>query len=130
MGNRLKKGQLVFFTDEKLPYTVKAVSARYAVVVRPLDTVEDDHLLEFEVEMDAYSSKEEAYDSLKDSPVYSLLDVVKNIRSTNDLVFDPYDYFKDEDCQSCLSDLEDEMIGLSRRNATGFSIDENRMTYA
>jgi len=77
---RFKKGGMIYFNGEKLPYKVMAVSDRYAIVSRKLKRREDADLLRHEVEMMAFSTFTEAYNFHKDSPVYSVLDFETNER--------------------------------------------------
>lgn len=112
----MKVGQKIFFESDNLPFTVMAVSDRFAVVSRKFNKKEDRELLEWEVERGASYSIESAYKNCKNFPVYSLIDFEKNIRSTDNLVFGIYDYFSKEDCEKCLAALENEEVSLSHRN--------------
>jgi hypothetical protein len=122
-NQKLVQGQKVFFTNENLPYNVMAVSERYAVVSRKLDKKEDDDLLQFQVKRGAYSSKQIAFYSLKESPVYSLLDFQTNEKAPHNLVFGIMDYFDEEDCEKCINLLEKGEVKLSRRYVSEISID-------
>lgn len=122
-NQKLVQGQKVFFTNENSPYNVMAVSERYAVVSRKLYKKEDDDLLQFEVKRGAYSSKQIAFNSLKESPVYSLLDFQTNEKAPHNLVFGMTDYFDKEDCEKCINLLEKGEVKLSRRHVSELSID-------
>ena len=123
---KLKQGQKVFFTNEKLPYEVKAVSDKYAVVTRKLHRREDADLLHHQVNMSAYCSFTEAYDANKDNPVYSLLDFKQNLKAPDNLVLGNFDYFKKEDCENAIKYLEEGKMELSHRNRIELSIDWER----
>ena len=123
---KLKVGQKVFFTNEKLPYEVKAVSDRYAVVSRKLHRREDAELLHHKVSMLAYFSFTEAYDDNKGNPVYSLLDFKENLKAPDNLIFGNYDYFNSDDCEKAIKDLENGTIELSHRGRVELSIDWKR----
>jgi hypothetical protein len=95
-SNIFSDGKKIHFTNEKLPYIVMAVSDRYAVVVRKLHRRQDASLLHDRVRMSAYLSFTEAYNCNKDTAVYSLIDFKENKRSSDNLVFGIFDYFKEE----------------------------------
>jgi hypothetical protein len=119
-------GKKVYFTNEKLPYNIKAVSKRYAVVSRKLNRIEDAKLLHFQVEMGAYFTFTEAFNDNKDAPVYSLIDFKENMRSPDNLVFGVFDYFNEHDCQKAIKYLETGKMELSKRNKSELSVDMER----
>lgn len=119
-------GKKVYFTNEKLPYKVMAVSERYAVVSRPLNRREDANLLHYQVEMGAYRTFTEAFEHNKQSPVYSLIDFEENIKAPDDLVFGIYDYSKVTDCKKVIKELEKGELKLSHRNRFELSVDMGR----
>jgi hypothetical protein len=84
----LKVGDKVYFKKEKQGYIIKARNERYLIVVKVV------------------------FDKAK----YSILDIEEGICSTNDLVFNSYDYRKQEDIEECLKDLEKGICRLSKRN--------------
>jgi hypothetical protein len=118
----LKQNQEVFFKTENLPYNVMAVSDQYAVVSRKLNKIEDNNLLEFEVKRGAYSSKERAFEKLKNEPVYSVLDFKNNVKAPHNQVFNSFDMFKTEDCQKLINSLEKGEVELSERNKVDLCI--------
>ena len=122
----LTVGEKVFFVNEKLPYNVMAVSKRYAVVSRRLNKREDAAHLKHMVEMSAYSSFTEAYESNVGSAVYSLIDFEENKRSCDNLVFGLFNYFNENDCKNAIKYLEAGKIELSRRNETELLVDVDR----
>lgn len=116
-------GNKVYFHDEKLPYNVMAVSKRYAVVSRPLNRREDATLLHNQVKTGAYCNFTEAFEHNKQSPIYSIIDFKKNIKSTDNLVFGLYDYSKEKECEKVIKDLEIGKVELSLRNRCELSVD-------
>lgn len=124
--HNLQKGQKVYFENEKLPYTVMATSERYAIVVRKLSRRQDADLLWYRVEMESYLSFTEAYEDLKNCPVYSILDFESGMRSSDDYVFGVFDYFKERDCKKAIKYLESGKMDLSRRHEAILNIDKER----
>ncbi len=84
----LKVGDKVYWKGEKKGYTVKARNERYIIVVK----------------------------MLFGKPCYSILDLQEGICSTNDFVFNPYDYAEQEDIEQSLVDLNNGEYELSRRH--------------
>jgi hypothetical protein len=119
-------GKKVYFTNEKLPYRVMAVSERYAVVSRSLNRREDAELLHHQVRMGAYCTFTESFEHNKQSPVYSLIDFEENIKAPDNLVFGIYDYSKESDCKKVIKDLESGELQLSHRNRCELSVDLER----
>ncbi len=79
-NQKLKKGQQVFFIYEKLSMTVNEVKDNYAICSRPLHRWYDAELLKHKVEMGGYISFTEAFEDLKNSLVYTIVDFVNKIR--------------------------------------------------
>jgi len=129
-GKLLTTGQSVYFFSDALPFEVKAISKRYAVCVRPLNRKNDAAMIKNRVEMAAYSSFLDAYKALKSSPVYTIVDFERQICSTNNLVFNSYDYFDEGDCLKTIIALLDGEIELSHRNKADLDIDWNRTNKA
>jgi hypothetical protein len=123
---KLKQGQKVFFTNETLPYEVKAVSERYAIVSRKLHRREDAGLLHHQVEMSAYSTFTEAFNANKENPVYSICDFKENVKAPHNLIFGNFDYFDSEDCKKAIETLEIGEMELSHRNRAELNIDWKR----
>ena len=113
---KLKLDQNIFFKKEKLPYKIMAMSERFVIVSRKLNRREDAELLHHKVRMSAYLSFTEAFNANKENPVYSIIDLQYNVRSSCNLIFDFTDYFDKEDCQKCIKMLESGEIELSKRN--------------
>lgn len=96
--------EITFIEEPLTPYTVRAIGPRYAVLTRPC-TAEDAEQFEFEGDW---------------SPevVYTIVDSETWLRGTHDLVFNPFDFQSDDDCNRCLREIEAGQIFLSRRNST------------
>jgi hypothetical protein len=126
LTQKLKQEQLVFFINENLPYEVKAISDRYAIVSRKLHRREDADLLHHKVKMSAYLTFTDAFNANKENPVYSICDFKENIKAPDNLVFEIINYFNTEDCEKCIKMLELGEIELSHRNKVELNIDWNR----
>lgn len=124
--HNLRQGQKVYFLEDARPFKVMATSDRYVIVSRKLCKKYDWNLLQFEVERRASWSLEEAWESNKDLPVYSILDFKENKRNCDDRVFGCFDYFLIEDCISSIADLESGELGISRRGAIDININYNK----
>ncbi|GLI57761.1 hypothetical protein PM10SUCC1_32750 [Propionigenium maris DSM 9537] len=81
-------GDKLSLDGSKIKFVVKALSARYAICVK----------------------------NQFGRAVYTIIDRKERIRSTNNMVFNSYDYLKQEDIDKCLQDLENGDVGLSMRN--------------
>lgn len=84
----LKVGDKIYWKNEERGYTIKARSERYIIVVK----------------------------MMFGKPYYSILDLEQCICSTNNYVFNPYDYCKQDDIEQSLMDLVNGEYELSRRN--------------
>ena len=116
-------GKQVYFTNEKLPYKVMAVSERYAVCVRKLNRNEDAKLLHDMVNMGAYSSFTNAYKDSKYCPVYTIVDFNENVKAPDDLIFPVLNYFKQSDCEKAIQMLNSRQLNLSKRHKVELSVD-------
>lgn len=92
----IKINDKVYFSTEKAPYTVKAFDGRYAICTKPYN--------------------------FKKTVMYTIIDFKEAKRSTNNLVFNMYDYKVQEDIDECLKDLKSGEIELSRRNSVDLDI--------
>lgn len=119
----LKKFNTVYFKEDSLPYEIKAIDDNYVVVSRTLDFDEDYSILENKVEMSAYLNIDEAFNDLKDSPIYSIIDLKNSVRGSDNLVFGIIDYFDKDSCLECLKKLNNGGIGLSKRTTIPLNID-------
>lgn len=97
------------FSDEKLPYKVVSTNERFSVCTRWADKKVDKELLK-EAGIDRSTPLE------GNVVIYTLVDEQSGVRSTNNKVFNPYDYREKEDCDKCLQDLISGDVELSRRN--------------
>ena len=77
---KFKKGDKIYFKSEKRPYRIKACNNRYLICTKPFN--------------------------LRHTVIYTIVDLYENVRGTNNLVFNPYDYAIQEDIEECLRDLE------------------------
>lgn len=94
--SKIKKGTKVFVAPEKRPYTAKAVNDRFIIMTKPFNP--------------------------KNTVLYTIVDKKNEVRSTNNLVFNMYDYKVQEDIDECLKDLESGETELSRRNMVKLDI--------
>ncbi len=83
--------ELIHFDEEEedTPYTIKAINERFAILTRPFE----------------------------DTVYYTIVDSETWMRGPNNLVFNMYDYTKNEDIRRCMIDLESGACELSRRNS-------------
>ena len=122
-NHNLKKGQSIYFINENLPYEIKAISERYAVVVRAINIIEDEDLLQYDVNRGAFKTIEAAFAANKDNPVYSILDFEEKLKGPDNHIFSYIDYSNDKDCEHCLELLIEGEIGLSKRRCVKLNID-------
>lgn len=123
---RILKGQDVFFENEKMPMKAMAISDRYIIVSRKLDLKSDKDLLKHEVKMGSYCTLEEAFNELKDYPVYKILDFVDSKMGPNNQVLNSYDYNDENDCERCLIDLSEQKIELSKRHSVSLNLNHKK----
>lgn len=95
---RFALGEKIRFAEERKPYTVKAISERYAILTRP-------------IELDG-----------EKTVMYTIIDIQEMIRGPNDWVLNPYDMATAEGIAECLRDLnkpdgEEFKAHLSRRHS-------------
>jgi hypothetical protein len=83
-------GDKIKFLSEKQRYTVKAKSDRYLICTKPFNA--------------------------KKTCLYSIIDLERMVRGTNNLIFNAYDYMDQERIDECLSDLVSGDIEVSHRN--------------
>jgi hypothetical protein len=86
----------VYFSREKRPYTVKACDNRYAICTKPFNPLK--------------------------TVLYTIIDAEQGVRGTNNLVFNIYDYKKQEDIEECLKDLSGGEVEVSHRNRVALDI--------
>jgi hypothetical protein len=102
MKKKIKVNDKVYFSDEpSIGYWVKACNDRYAILTRPYNP--------------------------RRTVIYTIWDMKENIRSTNDYVFNPYDYNKQEDIDLSLTELMEGKYKLSTRhqvNVLGYEVAE------
>lgn len=93
----LKIGDKIKFINEKQKYTIKAKSDRYIICTKPFN--------------------------LKKTVLYTIVDLERLVRGTNNMIFNPYDYAKRENIQECLKDLESEITEVSHRNCVKLDVE-------
>jgi len=93
----LKIGDKIKFIPEKQKYTIKEKSDRYLICTKPFN--------------------------LKKTVLYTIVDLKRLVRGTNDRIFNSYDYAVQEDIDECLRDLELEQIEVSHRNCVKLDIE-------
>jgi len=94
----LERGTRVKFEAEKGAYTVKARSERFAICTKPFNP--------------------------KRTVIYTIVDFERDVRGANNLIFNIYDYAKQEDIDACLRDLEAGNVEVSYRNCVELDIEE------
>lgn len=124
-GIELHKEMLIFFIGEKLPMTVKVFNDDFAICTRKFNYRQDFNLMQYGVEMGAFSSIKEAHKSYKDEIVYSILDL-KNGKRAPDNYGGKFDYKSQEEIDECLAELMSGETELSRRHGTNLRIDFER----
>lgn len=80
----------IYFLEEKYAYRIKAMNDKYLICTKPFN--------------------------LKKTVFYTIVDLEKNIRGSNNLIFNIYDYENQEDIDRCLNDLINKTIEISMRN--------------
>jgi hypothetical protein len=95
----LKVGNMIKFAGEKQKYTIKAKDNRYLICTKPFNP--------------------------KKTVLYTIIDLERFVRGTNDRVFNPYDYSIQEDIDQCLVDLQLNKNGIevSWRNCVGLDVE-------
>lgn len=125
-GRNFKAGNLIRFINEKPAYEIMASCRRFVIAVRKLNRRADSKLLWHQVEMSAYNSFTEAYQELKNEPVYTIIDIDKNIRGPHNLVFNLYDFYRSTDQKKLIEGLINSSIEISKRNSIELDIDYKR----
>ena len=80
-----KVGDKIKFAEEKRSYTVRACNLRFLVCTKP-------------------------FNLRPNTVIYTLVDLAKQIRGTNNYIFNPWDYVSDQDCEECLHELTKRVI--------------------
>jgi hypothetical protein len=93
----LKVGDKVKFSSEKQRYTVREKSEKFIICTKPFN--------------------------VKKTVLYTIIDLERLVRGTNDRVFNPYDYMIQEDIEECLRDLELCKVEVSHRNCVMLDIE-------
>jgi hypothetical protein len=94
----VKIGDRIYFKDDKKPYTVMACNELFAICTKPFN--------------------------LQKTCLYTIIDWRKGKRNRNNMVFNPYDYTKQEDINECLKHLSnpEHICEISHRGAVDIDI--------
>ena len=93
----LKIGDKIKFASEKQKYSIKTKSDRYLICTKPFNP--------------------------KKTVLYTIIDLERLVRGTNNRIFNSYDYAVQEDIDECLGDLELEQIEVSHRNCVKLDVE-------
>ncbi len=99
MIGEIKVGIKVKFAEEKQSYMVRACNTRYAVCTKPFN--------------------------LKRTVLYTIIDLLNEIRGTEDLIF-CYGAKTDKECEEMLKRLSKGETSISRRNNVPLKIERIR----
>jgi len=96
----LKVGDKIKFKSEKQKYTIKAKDDRYLICTKPFNP--------------------------KKTVLYTIVDLERLVRGTNNMVFNPYDYAIQNDIDECLIDLQNHTNGLevTHRNCIQLDVED------
>ena len=89
-----KKGQKIYFAEEKRPYTIRACNDRFLICTKP-------------------------YNLRPETVMYTIVDLEEGIRGTDGYSIGPYSYYTDEDCEDFLKELQ-EGLKISEKNMLAF----------
>lgn len=94
----LEPGDKVYFESEKRPYVVKAANELFAICTKSFN--------------------------LRHTCLYTIIDWRKGKRNRNNMIFNPYDYMKQDDINECLQDLTDpnHLCEISHRGTVDIDI--------
>lgn len=94
----LEVGDKIFFVTDKRSYTVKATNELFTICTKPLN--------------------------IHKTCLYTIIDWRQHKRNRNNMIFNPYDYMKQEDIDQCLKDLTDpeHVTEISHRGAVKLDI--------
>jgi len=106
----------IIFKEDFLPFSVISQNERFKICTRPLNKRWDKDLLKLKVECDEFKNLKEAYNHLKQFPVYTVVDLKENIRGADNLTLESIDYSKKGDCDKLLNKLISWEVEISRRN--------------
>lgn len=92
----LKVGDKIRFMVEKKSYTIKAKSDKFLICTKPFN--------------------------LKNTVLYTIIDLERLVRGANNLIFNPYDYTSEKDMNDCIVDLESGKTEVSHRNCVKLDV--------
>jgi hypothetical protein len=123
-NKKLNQGQEVYFIGEKAPMILNEINENYAICTRSIHRRHDADILKDKVEMGGYCTFTEAYNDLKDSLIYSILDFKNNIKGPhNSWGYGIEKKTLKKDAKEILKALESNEIEISRRNSCQLNID-------
>lgn len=122
----LKVKQTIFFDNEVAGFQIRALNDRFAVCTRELHIDHDSDILQCRVDMNAYTSIEEAYRAMRLYPIYTCIDFEEEIKAAHNIIFNPYDFDTEEGVQELLEDLQTGDTELTQRNRIDLHIDWTR----
>lgn len=114
-------GSKIRFSEDPLPYSVMASDERYMVCTRKLNRRKDADILWKEVEVNAFLSFSEAYNSLKNDPVYTIVDLEESIRGTENLIFG-MGFGSKKKCREAITRLRNNESEISYKNRISLNI--------
>jgi len=123
--SKLKKGQEIYFIEEKAPMIIKAINENYAICTRNLHRWYDADLIKYEAK-ENFSSFTDTYKKLRKEIIYSCLDFREGKKAPHNMIFNSFDFKKQKDIDYLLSALEIGEVELSRRNSCELEIDFER----
>ena len=74
-------GQKIYFKEEKKPYKIRACDERFLICTKP-------------------------YNFRKETVIYTIVDLKENVRGRDGYAFGPYSYYKQDDCDIYLKELQ------------------------
>lgn len=97
MGSTYSTGKKIKFKEERFKYTIQACSDRYLICTKPFN--------------------------LKKIYLYTIVDLKKKIRGTDNYVFSPHTYNTKEGSEIALQELISRKMSISNRNKIGLNIE-------
>ncbi len=94
---KYKKGDKIWFAEEKKPYTIRACDDRYLICTKP-------------------------YNFKPQTVLYTIVDLKEQIRGTDGYCIGPYSYYDQEDCDDYLKELQTNESHISYRNRIELNI--------
>ncbi len=118
---KYKKGDTIIFKEDKKPFKVRCADGRFIICTRMFNRRNDSDLIWAEVQMGGFMTFSSGYEFVKDTPIYSIIDLKENIRGTENLVF-CMGFHSDADCKRALKRLSSGETEISHRNRIELNI--------